>query len=635
MQTPGVTGAKPARAPLPQAILNTHADGNALAGDAELGTPAAADVEPTWKPFGYYVEVAKKYAEQVLAGEIPACKWTKASVKRQLDDLVRAETDPDWAYEFSIERAEHVCRFIELLPHIKGDEWAGKPIQLQPWQIFILTTVFGWLNRGTGYRRFRTVYIEVPRKNAKSTLSSAVSLYMATADREAGAEIYSAATTQKQARIVFDDARMMAAGSPKLRSRFGVKVYKNSISSSFQEQRGENIVEINSLFLPLSAEGSTLDGLNIHFASVDELHAHKKRDVFDVLETGTGSRRQSLLWAITTAGSDTAGICYEQRTYLTRILNTVLRRHEGLGYPIKGTYLDDETYFGIIYTIDDGDDWTNPACWAKANPNYGVSVYPEDIKRLADKAIRVASARSNFLTKRLNKWVASAEAWMDMLAWDKCADPDLKIEQFLGEECWVPLDLASKKDIAEKGNLFQREIDGKDHYYYFGTHYLPELAATDEANSQYAGWVEDGWLKTTPGNITDYDVIEDDIRADTSKFTVLEVPYDPHQATQLSTHLMAENIEMVEVKPTVLNFSEPMKEFEALVIDGRFHHNGDPVLTWMVGNVVAFRDNKDNIYPRKESDEKKIDGPVAIITGLARAIAGRQTPTHDGELMVI
>lgn len=626
-------GGPPARAVLPAVIAQSIEE------LSQSGVPAPGEQESAppieWRAPGDYVEIARRYCEDVLAGDIPACKWTKAAVRRHLDDLARSAADVTWPYAFSVDRAEHICKFIELLPHIKGDEWAGKPIRLEPWQVFILVVVFGWLTRGTNYRRFRTVYIEVPRKNAKSTLSSAVSLYMLTADREAGAEIYSAATTQKQARIVFDDARMMAAGSPKLRARFGVKVYKNSISCSFQEQRGDTVVEINSLFQALSAEGSTLDGLNIHFASVDELHAHKKRDVFDVLETGTGSRRQSLLWAITTAGSDTAGICYEQRKYVVRVLNTVLRRHEGMGYPIKGTFLEDETYFGIIYTIDDDDDWTKPECWAKANPNYNVSVYPDDIKRLADKAIRVPSARSNFLTKRLNKWVAAADAWMDMLAWDKCADPTLKPEQFRDDPCWIPLDLASKKDIAEKGRLFTRNIDGRDHYYYFGTHYLPELAATDESNSQYAGWVHEGWLKTTPGNITDYDVIEADIIADAEQFNVIEVPYDPHQATQLSTHLMAKNIEMVEVKPTVLNFSEPMKEFEALVIDGRFHHNGDPVLTWMVGNIVAFRDNKDNIYPRKESEEKKIDGGVAIIMGLARAITGERKQTHSGELMVV
>lgn len=567
---------------------------------------------------GYYLDAAVSYARAVLAGVIPACKWTKAACQRQLDDLEAAESDPQFPFVWRPDKAEHVCRFLELMPHIKG-EWAGKKIALEPWQIFILTTVFGWYRKNEK-RRFRTVYIEVPRKNAKSTLSSGVALYMLTADGEAGAEVYSAATTRDQARIVFDDAKQMASLEQGFRQRFGVKVLAHSIYEIINGGK----------FLPLSAEGSTLDGLNIHFACVDELHAHKTRAVYDVLETGTGARAQSLLWNITTAGSDRAGICYEQRTYVTGLLNTVLRRHDGLGYPVKGSCSEDDTYFGIIYTIDDADDWADESCWAKANPNYGVSIYPDDIRRLADKAIKTASARPNFLTKRLNVWVNAASAWMDMRRWDDCADPSLSPEQFADCKCVVALDLASKKDIADKVKIYEKEISGIRHYFCFAHHYLPEDAASEEANSQYAGWAEEGWLITTPGNVTDYDVIEDDIRADLAADQVAEVPYDPWQATQLASHLLEEGAPMVEFRQTVQNMSEPMKEFEALVLSGRFHHTGDPVLTWMVSNVVAYLDAKDNIYPRKEADEKKIDGVVAIIMGLARLI----NPSEDGAAVI-
>lgn len=559
---------------------------------------------------GYYLDAAVNYAADVLAGKIPACKWTKAACRRQLDDLAAAETDSAYPFEWRPDKAEHICRFLELMPHIKG-EWAGQPISLEPWQIFILTTVFGWCHKN-GRRRFRTAYIEVPRKNAKSTLSSGVALYMLTADGEAGAEVYSAATTRDQARIVFDDAHKMASMEPGFRQRFGVKVLAHSI---FEIINGGK-------FVPLSAEGSTLDGLNIHFAVVDELHAHKTRAVYDVLETGTGARAQSLLWNITTAGSDRSGICYEQRTYVTGLLNTVLRRNDGLGYPVKGTCTEDDTYFGIIYTIDDEDDWADETCWAKANPNYGVSIYPDDIRRLADKAIKTASARPNFLTKRLNVWVNADSAWMDMRSWDACGEPSLNLDDFAGEPCRVSLDLASKKDIAAKVRLFERDIDGQRHYYCFGTWYLPEAATQDEANSQYAGWAEEGLITTTPGNVTDYDLIEQDIRDDLARFNVLEVPYDPWQATMLANHLLDDGAPMVELRQTVQNMSEAMKEFEALVLAGRFHHNGDPVLAWMVSNVVCHTDKKDNIYPNKERDQNKIDGPVAIIMALARAIVG-------------
>ncbi len=557
---------------------------------------------------GYYLDCAVTYIHKVLAGEIPACKWTKAACRRQLDDWEAAERDPTFPFEWRPDKAEHVCRFLELMPHIKG-EWAGKTIDLDLWQIFILTTVFGWY-RKTGKRRFRTVYIEVPRKNAKSTLSSGVALYMLTADSEPGAEIYSAATTRDQARIVFDDARKMATMEAGFRQRYAVRVLAHSIYEILNGGK----------FSPLSAEGSTLDGLNIHFAVVDELHAHKTRAVYDVLETATGARSQSMIWNITTAGTDRAGICYEQRTYVTGLLNTVLQRHNGLGYPIKGSRGEDDTYFGIIYTIDDTDDWANENCWAKANPNYGVSVYPDDVRRLADKAIKTASARPNFLTKRLNVWVNAASAWMDMRRWDDCADPTLTPEQFAACKCVIALDLASKKDIADKVILFEREEQGITHYYAFASHYLPEEAAQEEANSQYAGWAESGWLITTPGNVTDFDSIEEDLGEDLAAYQVAEIPYDPWQATQLANNMAKKSAPMVEYRQTVQNMSEPMKQFEALVLSRRFHHNGDPVLTWMVSNVVAHMDAKDNIYPRKDSEEKKIDGVVAIIMGLGRLI---------------
>lgn len=573
---------------------------------------------------GYYLDAAVSYAHQVLDGTIPASKWTKAACRRQLDDLARAESDPYYPFEWRPDKAEHVCRFIEMLPHIKG-EWAGRPISLEPWQIFILTTVFGWY-RKTGRRRFRTVYIEVPRKNAKSTLSSGVALYMMTADQEPGAEIYSAATTREQARIVFDDSRRMAELVSGFRQRFGVKVLAHSLYSGLNGAR----------YLPLSAEGSTLDGLNIHFVVVDELHAHKTRAVYDVLETGMGARAQPMLWNITTAGVDRSGICYEQRTYVLSLLNSTLRKHDGLGYPVKGNAAEDDTYFGIIYTIDDEDDWTDEACWAKANPNYGVSVYPDDIRRLAEKAIKVASARANFLTKRLNVWVNSATAWMDMRKWDAMADPSLELEQFAGDDVTVSLDLASKVDIADKLRLFERlDADGIKHYYVFATHYLPEEAANDEANAQYAGWAEEGWLTTTPGNVIDFDLIEEDLREDMRTFNVKEIPYDPWQAQQLANHMMDEGAPMVELRQTVQNFSEAMKQLEALVISGRLHHNGDPVLTWMISNVVAFRDAKDNIYPRKEREQNKIDGAVALIMAIARAINEQDSSISGYEVMVI
>lgn len=552
-----------------------------------------------------YSQRATDYAKQVVAGEIVSCAHVINACKRHLSDLERANTD-GFPFAFNplmsdsdgvqYEPAERVCYFIEQLPHVKG-KWARekKKIKMEPWQIFIIVSVMGWINVNTGMRRFKTCYVEVPRKNAKTTLAAGLALYLEIRDDEAGAEVYSAATTADQAKISFDIAKQMVEKSKGMQIRFGVKAFTHSIV----------VARTASSFKYLSSDSHGLDGLNISAAIVDELHAHKTRDVFDVVETGTGSREQPIIFVITTAGSNRAGICYEQRIYVTKLLNRSV---------------EDETYFGIIFTLDEKDDWTDEKVWIKANPNYGVSVFPEDIQRKCKKATQVASAQNNFKTKHLNVWVNADVAWMDMQNWDSCADPELELEQFHGESVIEAIDLASKIDIAAKMSLFQRVIDGKPHFYVFGKYYLPEETVQTSTNDFYDGWVKDGWLTATEGNIIDFGVIEDDLREDKNHFQIEEVPYDPFQATQLSTRMMAEGFPMVQMGATVKNFSEPMKELEAIVKDGRLHHNGDPVLAWMISNVVCHTDAKENIFPRKERAENKIDGPVALIMAIGRAI---------------
>jgi len=565
-----------------------------------------------------YAMTARRYAEAVVAGNVPACRWVKLACQRQLNDIARfkGKSSP---YRFNpklsdrsgkaFAPADNLCAFIERLPHVKGP-LAGEPITLEPWQVFILTTVFGWV-QADGRRRFRRSYIEVPRGNAKSTLSSAVGLYMLAADGEGGAEVYSLATTRDQARIVFGDAQTMARRSAGFRSRFGIAVGAHNM----------NVLASGSKFEALSAEGSTLDGLNIHFGCVDELHAHKTRTVYDVVETGTGKRNNSLLWVITTAGSNRAGICYEIRTFVTKLLEGVF---------------EDDSQFGIVYGLDDGDDWTTEEALIKANPNWGISVQPEVLVPLQAKAMQLPSAVNNFKTKHLNEWVNADTAWMDMRAWDRCADTALDLDTFAGQPCWIGLDLASKTDIAALMLLFAHpEIEGG--YAIFGRYYLPEDTVMASSNSQYAGWMRNGSLTVTPGNVIDFGWIEADLIEMSSRFQVQGVAFDPFQATQLSTRMLAEGLPMIEVRPTVLNFSEPMKALEALVLQRRLIHDGDPVLGWMASNVVAHLDAKDNIYPRKERPENKIDGIVALIMALSRALIGDGTPKmpDDYTLMIV
>lgn len=553
-----------------------------------------------------YFQRALGYAQRVVAGAEPAGRLERLGCQRFLRDLERQGTD-DFPYVFDEAAGSRACRFFELLPHIKG-EWArptyvdGKlgyaKIRLEDWQVFAEIQLFGWKHRDTGLRRFRRSYEEIARKNAKSTKAAGRALYLLTADGEPGAQVYSVATTGDQAREVFDVARNMAMRTPDFLQRFGVDVAKHDVT----------VADTASSFKPLNAEGSTLDGLNVHGGVVDEVHAHKTRAVWDVIDSATGARSQALLSAITTAGSDRAGICYELRSYIVKVLDGVVV---------------DETWFGMIYTIDEGDDWRDPAVWRKANPNLGISVKLDDMEAACRRAMAMPSALGNFLTKRLNVWINADSAWMDMAAWDRCGDPTLTIDDIKHLPCWVPLDLATKIDIAAGPVLAYDQA--KDRYLLVtrGRFWLPERAVETGRNSQYDGWVRAGYIVATPGEVTDYDMIEDQLRADACMLQDLrEVPYDPFQATQLAGHLLSEGLPMVEMRQAVQTMSEAMKLLEALVLQGptRFVHDASPAMAWMVSNVVCHRDVRDNIYPRKERDENKIDGPVAAIMGLSRAM---------------
>lgn len=549
-----------------------------------------------------HIERAEKYIDDVLTGKIPACSFVKAACQRQRTDLTRLKNHP--LYVWDPEKGARVCRFLERLPHIKGPKANAKELcVLEGWQCFIVTTVFGWRRKDTGGRRFKRAYTEVPRGNGKSFISAGIGLNCMSQDEEEGAEVYSAATTRDQAKIVWGDARAMMLKRPDFANKLGVDVSMYSIFAS----------KTNSKFVPLSREADNQDGLNVHCAVIDELHAHKTRETYDVIETATAKRNNSLVWIITTAGSDTSGICYEVRSYVKKVL-------EGL---------EDETQFGIIYTIDEGDEWTDPATWVKANPNWNVSVMPDTFAALAFKAMQTPSAQNNFKTKHLNVWVNADAAAFDMRAWDNCADPSLRIEQFAGQECLASIDLASKIDIVAKARMFVKPVtsidkDGKNcsvlHYYLFTDFYLPEAAIADGRNSQYDGWKIEGWLQSTPGDVVDYAVIQDSLLADSRDFKIREVAYDPWQATQMAQELTKDSVVMVEVRPSVQNFSAPMKELDAIMRAGRLHHDGNPVMRWMVSNTVCHTDAKDNIYPRKEKVENKIDGVVAAIMALGRAM---------------
>lgn len=546
-----------------------------------------------------YVGIAEDYARDVVSGKIVACRWVKLSCERQLKDL----SDGVGHFHFDASKASRICVFIEYLRHVKG-ALAGQRILLEPWQVFILTTVFGWVD-DDGRRRFRHVYVEVPRGNGKSALSSGIALYMLAADGEYGAECYTFATTREQARIVFNAAQGMARLSKDVAKATGITVQAKTVT----------VMRTGSVLEPKSSEGSTLDGLNTHLAVIDELHAHKTRDVYDVVSTSMGKRQQPLLWVITTAGFDTSGICYEVRTMVTRIL---------AGQAV------DESKFGIIYSIDEGDDWTTEGALRKANPNWGVSVMPAEVLSQQRTAIELPSAANNFKTKHLDVWCSASAAWMNMYAWNQCRDTTLSLSDFDGQPCSIGLDLGAKNDLTAKVRVFPYEDEtGRRMYAVFPEFYLPQKTVDTAGNSQYQGWASQGLIHPTEGAMTDLNVIEEDIRDDLGRFDVTTVAYDPWQAIQLATSLSDAGAPMVEFRNTVQNLSEPMKWLEALVLDGRIRHDGNPVMEWMMSNVVARRDQKDNIFPRKERYENKIDGPVALIYALAMLLSDRQDDSGD------
>lgn len=547
-----------------------------------------------------YAQRALAYAQRVVAGEEVAGKYERLACKRYLRDLERQGAE-GFPYVVNERAGSRACQFQELLCHIKG-EWAkpiyvdGKltyaKIELEDWQVFIEFNLFAWVHADTGLRRFRRSYEEIARKNAKSTRVAGRQLYLCFADGEPGAQSYSAATTGKQAREVFDVAREMALRDENFRMRFGVTVGKNDITAAGSA----------SSFQVMNAEASTQDGLNVHSAAVDEMHAHKKRGLWDVLDSADGARSQPLISGITTAGFDMGGICYEVRGYTIKVL--------------EGTHVD-ETWFGIIFTIDEGDDWADPRNWRKANPNIGVSAKLDKLEAACKKAIATPSARGNFLTKHLNVWTNAGVAWMDMERWAACADASLREEDFAGAEGYSGLDLAQKSDFAAKVKVFER--GGVWHV--FPRLYYNESAVEESPVAQLPGWVDEGYVEVNPGNLTDFDLIADDLRSDCRAHDMQEIAFDPALSMYFAGKLLEQGLPLVEIQQRAMFFTQVLLQVENLVLAGKLRHNANPVMTWMVGNLVV-RKSKFNelMQPTKDRDEDKIDGAMAMLMAFGRAL---------------
>lgn len=541
-----------------------------------------------------YRQRAELYAMEVIAGNIPACQYVKQACKRFMDDLERYDI-------YLSEDAEKWCRFLELMPHVKG-KWAklNQLFTLSDWQIFCTVNIFGWKWRWSGLRRFRDVYIEVPRKNGKTFWVAGIGLGMLVIDGEFGAEVYCGATTEKQAWEIFKPAKLICEREPDLRAKYGIEVNAKVLNVPLDGAKFEPII------------GDPGDGASPSCSITDEYHEHDTSNQVDTMETGMGAREQPIGIKITTAGDDMGGPCYAARMDMISILSESV---------------EDDAVFGVIYTLDEGDGWDTIEALKKANPNIGISVDVEFLKSQLAQARRSATKQSAYKTKHLNLWVGAKAAWMNMLAFQACRKKKLNIDDFKGRRCIAGIDLASKTDIASKAILFLPENGGK--YAAFVRHYLPEDTILEGGNTRYKAWHSSGHLIATPGNVIDYEYIEDDLKELKSNYQIIEVPYDPFQATQFSVRMIAEGFPMVELGATVKNFSEPMKELEALILKKNIEFEMDPVLMWMFGNVVAKMDKKDNIFPNKERNENKIDGVIALIMTINRAIQGKETGSLD------
>lgn len=552
------------------------------------------------------VEEANKYAKNVLAGKIPACRFVVAACKRHLDNLADSK-DKDYPYTFDAAEAQRKISFIELLPHTKG-EWGFKRqlVTLESWQKFAIACIFGWKRKKDGMRRFREAYLEVNRKNGKSVLAGGVGLAMFAADNEFGAEVYSGATTEKQAWEVFRPARLMVKRTPMLMEAAGIEVNASNMNKPGDGSRFEPII------------GNPGDGASPSCAIVDEYHEHDSDALYTTMLTGMGARKQPLMFTITTAGYNIEGPCYDKRREVVEMLD--------------GTVPNDEL-FGIIYTLDEGDDWKDPAVLAKANPNIGVSVYQEYLESQQRRAIQQARFTNIFKTKHLGLWVTAKTGYFNVAQWEALKDTSLTLEQFEGQPCVLAFDLARKLDMNSMARLFWRDIDGKRHYYSVAPRFwVPEDTVNNTDNrrmaERYQKWVNAGLLLQTDGAEIDYREILEEAKLANQVNPVQCSPIDPHGATNLSHQLDDEGLTPITITQNYTNMSDPMKELEAAIASGRFHHDGNPIMTWCIGNVIGktLPGNDDVVRPIKQGNDNKIDGAVALIMGVGQVLV----PSDDG-----
>lgn len=491
--------------------------------------------------------------------------------------------------------ADYAVSFIENLCHTKG-QWAGKKFYLLPWQEQIIRDVFGII-KPNGYRQFNTAYVELPKKMGKSELAAAVALYLCCGDGEQRAEIYGCAADRQQASIVFDVAADMVRMCPALNKR--VKILAS--------QKRLIYTPTNSFYQVLSAEAYSKHGFNIHGVVFDELHTQPNRKLYDVMTKGSGdARMQPLFFQITTAGSDVNSICYEVHSKAKDILND--RKH-------------DPTFYPVIYGAEENDDWTDPKVWYKANPSLGITIQEDKVKAACESARQNPAEENAFRQLRLNQWVKQSIRWMPMEKWDKCAF-QIDEDALRGRICYGGLDLSSTTDMTAFVLVFP-PLEPEDKYIILPYFWVPEETLDLRVRKDrvpYDLWERQGYLKTTEGNVVHYGFIEKFIEELGMKYNIKEIAFDRWGAVQMTQNLEGMGFTVVPFGQGFKDMSPPTKELMKLTLEQKISHGGHPVLRWNMDNIFIRTDPSGNIKADKEKSTEKIDGAVATIMALDRAI---------------
>lgn len=497
--------------------------------------------------------------------------------------------------KYSKENADYAVAFIEALRHTKGD-WYGQPFELIDWQEQIVRDIFGIL-KPNGYRQFNTVYVEIPKKQGKSEFAAAIALLLTCGDGEERAEVYGCAADRQQASIVFEVAVDMVRLCPALLRR--VKILESTKRLIY--------LPTNSFYQVLSAEAYSKHGFNIHGVIFDELHVQPNRKLFDVMTKGSGdARMQPLYFLITTAGTDTNSICYEIHQKAKDIIEG--RKH-------------DPTFYPVIYGADETDDWTDPKVWRKANPSLGITVDIDKVKAACESAMQNPAEENSFRQLRLNQWVKQSVRWMPMAKWDACAFP-VDSDSLRGRICYGGLDLSSTTDITAFVLVFP-PLDESDKYQILPFFWMPEDnidLRVRRDHVQYDLWERQGFLYTTEGNVVHYGFIEKFIEDLGKKYNIREIAFDRWGAVQMTQNLEALGFTVVPFGQGFKDMSPPTKELMKLTLEQKIAHGGHPVLRWMMDNIFVKTDPAGNIKPDKEKSTERIDGAVALIMALDRAL---------------